>query len=129
MVHSINRAQILGNAGKKTEYRVTLSGHKICTFSVATSEKFKNRDGELMEVTEWHHIEAWDRLADIANLHIRKGTKVYIEGILKTDTYGKEGQKKQMTKIVASAIIFFENDKQDKSSEQKPSIEKDEFDF
>lgn len=127
MGYSINRAQILGHVGKKAEYRVTLSGHKICTFSIATSEKHKNKDGELIDVAEWHHIETWDKLADIANMHVRKGSKIYVEGKIKTDTYEKDGIKRQMTKIIATDMIFFEDEKH--AQPVKPVEKKDEFDL
>ena len=129
MGYSINRASILGNVGKNIEYRVTLTGHKICTFSIATSEKFKNHNGELVEATEWHHIETWDKLADIANQYLRKGSKVYIEGKMKTESYEKEGITKHITKIIALDIILFNNESGNKSTNQNTNIKSDEFDL
>ena len=129
MGYSLNRATILGNVGKKTEYRVTLSGHKICTFSIATSEKYKNREGELVESTEWHHIETWDKLADIANQNIRKGSKVLVEGKMKTETYDKDGITKHITKIIAMDFILLSNEISDKNFNHNTDLKTDELDL
>jgi single-strand DNA-binding protein len=106
MGYSVNKATVLGNVGKDPEYKVISTGSALCKFSVATTEKYKNREDEMVEQTEWHNIEIWGKLADIANQYLRKGNKVYIEGRIKTDTYEKDGITRYSTKIVATDMVL-----------------------
>lgn len=106
MGYSVNKATVLGNVGKDPEYKVFSTGNANCKFTVATSEKYKNREDEMVEQTEWHNIEIWGKLAEIANQYLRKGNKVYIEGRLKTETYEKDGITRYITKIVATDMVL-----------------------
>ena len=84
---SLNKVMLIGNIGRDPEVK-TLDGNngsqKVATFTLATGEKYKDRNGELQEKTEWHNIVAWRNLADICEKYIRKGMQVYIEGRLRT---------------------------------------------
>lgn len=115
MALSVNKVTLLGNVGKDPDYRVTPNGTPVCKFTIATSESFKNSSDQWEEKTEWHNVECWRYIADTANKHLRKGTKVYIEGKLKTDSYEKDGITRYITKIVATELVLIQ-----KSDNQTP---------
>jgi single-strand DNA-binding protein len=99
---SVNKVILVGNLGKDPELRYTPSGTAVATFSIATSERFKGKDGQQQEKTEWHNIVVWRQLAEICGKYLHKGKQVYIEGKLQTRSYeDREGNKKYMTEIVA----------------------------
>lgn len=102
---SLNKAMIIGNLGKDPEIRTTPSGQSMATFSVATSEKYKNKSGEQEERTEWHNIVLWGKLAEIAAQYLTKGKTVYIEGRVQTRKWeGKDGQDRYTTEIVGDKM-------------------------
>ncbi|NIQ97257.1 MAG: single-stranded DNA-binding protein, partial [Desulfuromonadales bacterium] len=77
---SVNKVILVGNLGKDPELRYTPSGTAVATFPLATSERFKNREGQQQEKTEWHNIVMWRGLAEISGKYLHKGKQVYIEG-------------------------------------------------
>src|SRR5580700_6901537 len=87
MPKSVNKVILVGNVGKDPEVRYSPSGTAVANFSLATNERFKDRNGEWQDRTEWHSIVAWQRLAEIVGEHVRKGTKVYVEGKLQTTSW------------------------------------------
>ena len=102
---SLNKAMIIGNLGKDPEIRATPSGQSVATFSLATNEKFKNKNGEQEERTEWHNVVLWGKLADIAGQYLAKGKSVYIEGRIQTRKWeGKDGDVRYTTEIVGDKI-------------------------
>ena len=102
---SLNKVMIIGNLGKDPEIRATSSGQSVATFSLATSEKFKNKSGELEERTEWHNVVLWGKLADIAGQYLTKGKSVYIEGRIQTRKWeGKDGHDRYTTEIVGDKL-------------------------
>lgn len=102
---SLNKVMIIGNLGKDPEIRSTTSGQSVATFSLATSEKFKNKSGEQEERTEWHNIVLWGKLADIAAQYLTKGNSVYIEGRIQTRKWeGKDGNDRYTTEIVGDKM-------------------------
>lgn len=109
MAFSLNEVNLIGNLGKEPEFKVTPSGVSMCKFSVATKESFKNKDEQWEERTEWHNIECWRNLADNANKFLKKGSKVFAKGKLKTEQYEKDGTTRYITKIVAVDLIFLES--------------------
>jgi single-strand DNA-binding protein len=99
---SVNKVILVGNVGRDPELRYTQGGQPVASFSVATNERFKDRDGNWKDRTEWHRIVAWARLAEICGEYLRKGSQVYIEGRIQTrDWEDKEGNKRQTTEVVA----------------------------
>lgn len=102
----INKVILIGNLGKDPETRYMPSGKAATNFTVATSERFKDREtGEPQERTEWHRISTFDRLAEIAAEYLKKGSKVYIEGRLRTRKWqDKEGKDRTTTEIVADQL-------------------------
>ena len=96
----INKVILVGNLGKKPEIREFEGGRKVANFSVATNESYTNKAGERVKNTEWHNIEMWDRLAEIADKYLDKGSTVYLEGKIKTDQWtDKENVTRYTTRI------------------------------
>ena len=102
---SLNKVLLIGNLGKDPEVRYTASGTAVASFSLATSEKFKNKEGEWEERTEWHNVTLWGRLAEIAGEYLGKGKTVYIEGRLQTRKWqDKDGKDRYTTEIVGEKM-------------------------
>jgi single-strand DNA-binding protein len=102
---SLNKVMLIGNLGKDPEVRYTASGTAVASFSLATSEKFKNKNGEWEEKTEWHNITLWARLAEIAGEYLAKGKTVYIEGRLQTRKWqDRDGRDRYTTEIVGEKM-------------------------
>lgn len=102
MARGINKVILVGNLGSDPEVRYTPQGTAVANFNLATNEAYKDRDGNLQEKTEWHRIVVWDRLAEICEKYLKKGSQVYIEGSLQTRSYeDKEGVTKYTTEIKA----------------------------
>ena len=105
MARGINKVILVGNLGADPETRYTPSGTAITSVRLATSESWKDKQtGEQQERTEWHRVEFFGRLAEIAGEYLRKGRQVYIEGKLRTDEYEKDGVKRWSTKIIADEM-------------------------
>ena len=101
---SVNKVILIGHAGDAPKIR-DLGQTKSANLSLATSESFTNRNGERVETTEWHNIQLWGKLADVAEKYIIKGTMLYIEGKLKTEKYtDAQGVEKFYTRIVADRL-------------------------
>lgn len=111
---SLNRAMLIGRVGKDVEVRTT-DNSKVASFTLATSERFKDRNGEVKEQTEWHNIVVWGKLADVCEKYVQKGSTLYVEGKLRTRSWDdKDGNKRYVTEILASAIQLL--DKKENSS-------------
>jgi single-strand DNA-binding protein len=104
MARGVNKVILIGNLGKDPEVFSFDTGVKKVTFSLATTEIYRNKEGQDVEQTEWHNIVVWRSLADIAEKFLRKGSQVYIEGRIRYRTYEKDGQKKYITDIEADNI-------------------------
>lgn len=104
---SVNRVTLIGNLGKDPEVRFTKTGTAVASFSIATTEKWTNKEGNKEEKTEWHRIVAWGKLGEICGEYLNKGKQVYIEGKLQTRQWDdKEGVKHYTTEIVASQMVM-----------------------
>lgn len=102
---SLNKVMLIGNLGKDPEVRYTTSGTAVASFSLATSERSKNKNGEWEDKTEWHNITLWGRLAEIAGEYLAKGRTVYIEGRLQTRKWqDKDGRDRYTTEIVGEKM-------------------------
>lgn len=118
---SVNKVILVGNLGADPEVRYTASGDPVCTLSVATSEKFKNCDGELQTTTEWHKVVLFRRLAEIASQYLKKGSSAYFEGQLKTRKWtDKNGHERYTTEIEAKELQMLA--RQDAPSEEPKSV-------
>lgn len=108
---SLNRATLIGNIGKDPELRKTPQGTSVCTIRLATTEIFKNRNGERQEATDWHSVVLWDRLAEIAAELLHKSDKIFVEGKIRTRSFEKDGQRKHFTEIIANKMIILDSKK------------------
>lgn len=134
-MRGVNKVILLGNVGKDPEIRSTADGTCIANLSVATSESWKDKQtGERKEQTEWHRVSAFGKLAEIIRDYVTKGSKVYIEGKLKTRSYDKDGVKMYTTEIVASEMQILDsknssgNNQQYTHSDKPQTNDKPKFD-
>jgi single-strand DNA-binding protein len=104
---ALNRVQLIGYLGRDPESKFTSSGKKVCHFSIAVTQRGKS-SGEIKEYTDWFNIEAWERLGEVAQQYLKKGSLVYVEGRLKTDKYEDKGETKYFTKVVALGLQFLD---------------------
>ena len=101
-----NRVQLVGNLGQDPEIRVLEQG-KVARISLATNEVYKNKQGETVKNTEWHTVIIWNKLAELAEQKLRKGTEISIEGKLVNKVYeDKNGQKRHQTEILARELLI-----------------------
>jgi single-strand DNA-binding protein len=104
---SLNKAILLGHAGKDAELRYTNNGKAVATFSIATSESWRDASGSTQERTTWHNIVAWDKLAEVCGNYVKKGKQLYIEGRIQNRSYDdKDGNKKYISEIVITDMIL-----------------------
>lgn len=104
---AVNKVILIGNLGKDPEVRHLDNGRAVANFSLATSETYKNKNGERVTTTEWHNIVMWSPLAEIAEKYFRKGNQIYIEGKLQTRTYDdKDGVRRYITEVVGQNFSF-----------------------
>lgn len=102
---SVNKVILVGNLGKDPELRYTPAGAAVCTFSLATTERYKDKSGQQVEKTEWHNIVTWRGLAEVCGKYLAKGRQVYIEGRITTRSYtDRDGNKRYVTEIQADEM-------------------------
>ena len=104
---SVNKAILIGNLGRDPELRFTPTGAAVCTFSIATTEKWRDKQtNEMKESTNWHNIVLWGKQAELAKQYLTKGSPVYIEGRIQTRSWEDNGVKKYMTEVVGQRLQF-----------------------
>jgi len=117
----LNKAMLIGNLGKDPEVKTLDNGAKIATFPLATTETYKDRDGNKQSRTEWHNIVLWRGLADVAELYCRKGGQVYIEGRLSTRKWDdKDGHTRYTTEIIGDNMVLLSRSDSTSSSAHPP---------
>ena len=99
-----NKVILVGNLGADPEMRYTAGGTAVCKFRIATSERYKDRQGNMQERTDWHRVTAWGKLAEICGQYLAKGKQVFIEGRLEYGSYEKDGVKHYTTDIIANTM-------------------------
>ena len=106
MAKSVNKVILLGNVGKDPEFKMTPGGVGVATFSIATSDRTKDKAGEWQDRTEWHNLVAFQRTAEIVRDYVKKGTKLYVEGKIQTRSWDdkESGQKKYRTEIIVNDL-------------------------
>lgn len=109
---SLNRATLLGNVGNTPELRSTPQGVPVTSIRLATHSIVKDHEGRISDVTEWHNVVFWRDLANKAVNLLKKSTRIYVEGPLKTRRYEKDGNPRFITEIVADLLIVLDNRKQ-----------------
>jgi single-strand DNA-binding protein len=102
----VNKVILVGHVGKDPEVKYLEGGVAVAKFPLATSESYKNKEGQKVEQTEWHNVVLWRGLAEIAEKYVRKGKLLYIEGRIRTRQYGEESNKKYFTEIIAESMTM-----------------------
>jgi len=107
---SINKVILIGTLGRDPEMRFLPNGNAVVSMSLATDEGYKDKNtGQQVDKTEWHRVEAFGRLAEIIGEYLKKGSKCYVEGKLRTDEYEKDGIKRYSTKIIANEMTMLDS--------------------
>ena len=108
MAKSVNKVILLGNLGKDPEVKYTPSGVAVARFTLATNERYKDKEGNWQDKTEWHNLVAFQRTAEIAGEYLKKGRSVYVEGRLQTSSWDdkESGQKKYRTEIIVNDLVL-----------------------
>ena len=111
MSRGVNKVILVGNLGQKPEIRYTKDSKPIASFSIATSESWKDKTtGDMVEKTEWHNITFFGRIAEVAEQYLDKGSKVFVEGKLQTDKWEDEnGNKRSATKIIGNNMQMLDS--------------------
>ncbi len=127
---SINKVILVGNVGKDPEVRYLDSGVAVANFPFATSETYRNKNGEKVTTTEWHNIVLWRGLAEVAEKYVKKGSQLYIEGRIRTRAWDdKEGNKRYTTEIVGDNMQMLGKRSDSPADTTPPEEEISEGDF
>jgi single-strand DNA-binding protein len=110
MARSLNRVTLIGNLGQDPELRSTPTQRSVVTISLATTDSYKDKDGEFKEITDWHKIVFWDSMAETVGKYLRKGSKIYVEGRLKTRSYeDSNGVTRYVTEVIANTMLMLDS--------------------
>lgn len=102
----LNKCMFIGNLGADPETRATADGNAVTNIRLACTEKYKDKAGNKQEVTEWVNVAFFGKTAELAATYLKKGSKVFVEGKMKTDKYEKDGITRYSTKIVGQTLTF-----------------------
>ena len=119
---SLNRVTLIGNVGKDPEIKTFASGNKVASITLATSERYKDRNGEQKEDTEWHSVQAFGKLADVVERFVHKGSLLYLDGKIRTRSYEADGRTVYRTEILADHIQMLDRREQG----NRPALGQDE---
>ena len=117
---SLNKVTLIGNVGKDPEIKTFASGNKVASITLATSERYKDRNGEQKEDTEWHSVQAFGKLADVVERFVHKGSLLYLDGKIRTRSYEADGRTVYRTEILADHIQMLDR------RENRPALGPDE---
>ena len=107
MAGGVNKVILVGNLGKDPEVRHLENGTAVANFPIATSESYKDREGNRIDQTEWHNVVVWRKLAEIAESYLKKGSQIYLEGKLRTRSWDdQQGNKRYTTEVVADTFTM-----------------------
>jgi single-strand DNA-binding protein len=134
---SFNRIIIVGNLGREPELRYTAQGTPVCSFSLATNERRKDRNGEMQDHTTWFRVTLWNRMAENANQYLQKGKSVYIEGRLRVEEYtDREGKQRHSLEVFGTDMQFLggkseerSESRSEKPQEQEPDLTDEDIPF
>jgi single-strand DNA-binding protein len=125
---SVNKVIVLGNLGRDPEVRFMPNAEAVCNFSIATTENWKDKNGEKQEKTEWHNIVMYRKLAEIAGDYLKKGSSVYIEGRLRTQKWEKDGVTRYTTQIIGDSMQMLPSKGDNAGSKQEEHGDHEEHD-
>ena len=118
----LNKVILIGRLGKDPEVRYMPNGEAVCNFSVATSESWKDQNGQRQERTEWHNITMYRKLAEIAGQYLKKGSQVYLEGKIQSQKYtDKNGAERTVYDIIANEMKMLGGNTQAPAQNQQPA--------
>lgn len=123
----LNKVILIGRVGKDPEFRNLDNNLTVVNFTIATSESFKNKQGEKITNTEWHNLQAWGSLATIIEKYVKKGQLIYIEGKIKTDSWEKDNVKHYKTVISVNELKMLSGAPTEKPTENGGNTSKDDF--
>jgi single-strand DNA-binding protein len=104
-----NKVQLIGNVGKEPEIKETESGKKLARLSIGTNESYRNAKGERVNEIQWHQLVAWGKIAEIIEKHLKKGSKLAIEGKLMNRSYtDKENKKRYITEVQITELLMLD---------------------
>ena len=110
MARSVNKVTLIGNLGNDPDMKALPSGSQVANLSIATSDSWRDKNsGEMQEKTEWHRVVFFDRMAEICGQYLKRGSRIYIEGSLRTRSWEQEGQKHYATEIVGRDMMMLDN--------------------
>jgi single-strand DNA-binding protein len=113
MARSVNKVILVGNLGDDPELRYTNSGAAVCNMSLATNESYTDQDGNEVQQTEWHDVVAWERLGEICEEYLSKGSQVYFEGKLQTNEWeDRDGNTRYSTEVKVRDMMFLDSNRQ-----------------
>ena len=119
---SFNRIILVGNLGRDPELRYTAQGTPVCTFTMATNDRRKDRNGEMQDQTTWFRVTLWNRQAETASQYLHKGKPVYIEGRLRVEEFtDREGRQRQSLEVTATDMQFIGSRQDDSGAERSAS--------
>jgi len=122
MARGVNKVILIGNLGQEPELRYTGSGTAVCNMRLATNESYTDADGSEVQKTQWHNVVAWDGLAEVCSKHLSKGSRVYFEGKLQTQTWtDSNGTPQSKTQVHVREMLFLDR----KKEKRKPSSQKE----
>lgn len=121
----VNKCTLIGNVGNDPVIKLLDNGSKVANVSLATSESYKDKNGNKVDSTEWHELEVWGKLADIFEQYVKKGSSIYVEGKIKTDSWENEGVKMRRTKIrvLNMTMLGVKQTEQPQQAPQKPKTD------
>jgi single-strand DNA-binding protein len=123
----VNKVILVGNLGADPELRYTAAGDAVCELRLATSESWKDKDGNQQERVEWHRVVVWGKRGAAAAQFLRKGRAAYVEGRIRTRSYeDKEGTKRYITEVIADEVTFLDGGKRDGKRGEQRSEQRDE---
>lgn len=121
---SLNKVILIGNLGRDPEVRYLPSGQAVANFSLATSERFQDKENNWQERTEWHRVVFFGKVAEVVGQYLNKGSRVYVEGRIQTREWeGQDGQKRKTTEIVGQNMIMLGGRGESASSSEDASYE------
>lgn len=122
MARSVNKVTLIGNLGNDPEMKALPSGSQVANLSIATTDSWRDKSsGEMQERTEWHRVVCFDRLAEICGQYLKRGSRIYMEGSLRTRSWEQEGQKRYTTEIVGREMMMLDGRSDSDMSSQNPS--------
>lgn len=137
MSRTLNKVMLIGNVGRDPELKFTPSGIPVTSFRLATSETWKDRDGNVQEHTDWHTIVAWRGLAEVINKLVQKGSRIYVEGRIQTRSFeDKSGNRRHVVEVLADNMLLLDarkpkknDNKHNRDNDNSHDNNDDDYDF